>query len=605
MDGRSSPSAVIAQRTRAQMQQGLLANAIEMLKTPPNERTQERIHLCAVLLTDHLRAFPAIVPYNLLCDACRSLTYSQLAPRVRFTDSDDSGTNVLRVLLSGSVLVQRKFGPKAWLPTGFLRTGDILGLPGMLMPAGDDIRYTTMGDAVTGGVEFAVLRRFEFERCLRSTYEKAIGDNVRLLQSTPSFSSLPEATLKQLASCSRLVTLGPGELLTRQGEATDELFILKSGVVRLVKTLRTTETFRWPTDKRPQALSHVTQTELARLSPRKSLGGESGLPGLRPSVPRRDSTRAHVDNISRRGSTRAQQHAAMADGCESDDESDDSDGSSSERGGPGRAELSDELHREVSEIRRNRMVMVGEVREGTTFARDEAIAVIKRIAGARANRSSASAYRELPPIRRNVTSFCMTAVQAIAMSPVALIIFVQPDLLPGFIRSFGPSRDQSELDKELRRQREWKKYKAELLYAATNKVPSRLQETIGPRRYKSISLDASENADLKPPGSSAAPPLGSPRSGAASARAGSARDSRWKFLDGLDRTVNGAASAELAAASGDMGTTITEQFTITHRLEPTRKKPSAETPSVAPVDTSVLASALKHHAVAGVVVGAE
>ena len=64
------------------------------------------------------------------------------------------------------------------------------------------------------------------------------------------------------------------------------------------------------------------------------------------------------------------------------------------------------------------------------------------------------------------------------------------------------------------------------------------------------------------------------------------------------------------------GTTITEQFTITHRLEPTRKKPSAETPSEARgepsrlhtlrgVDTSVLASALKHHAVAGVVVGAE
>ena len=206
-----------------------LQKAIDTLKMPANERTQERIHQCGVLLTDHLRAFPANVPYNQLCDACRSLAYNQLAPRIRITDTDESGQGVLRVLLSGSVLVQRRFGVKAWLPTGFLRTGDILGLPAMLTPAGDDIRYTTLGDSISGGVEFAVLRSGVFERCLRSTYERAILDNVRLLQSTPSFSSLPEATLKQLVSCARLVTLGPGELLTREGEATDELLILKSG----------------------------------------------------------------------------------------------------------------------------------------------------------------------------------------------------------------------------------------------------------------------------------------------------------------------------------------------------------------------------------------
>ena len=64
------------------MQQALLKSAIETLKAPVSERTQERIHLCAVLLTDHLRAFPAM-PYNLLCDACRSLAYTPVAPRIR------------------------------------------------------------------------------------------------------------------------------------------------------------------------------------------------------------------------------------------------------------------------------------------------------------------------------------------------------------------------------------------------------------------------------------------------------------------------------------------------------------------------------------------
>ena len=49
----------------------LLPACIETLKTPPSERTQERIHLCAVLLTDHLRAFSSKLPYSLLCEACR------------------------------------------------------------------------------------------------------------------------------------------------------------------------------------------------------------------------------------------------------------------------------------------------------------------------------------------------------------------------------------------------------------------------------------------------------------------------------------------------------------------------------------------------------
>ena len=47
------------------------------------------------------------------------------------------------------------------------------------------------------------------------------------------------------------MTLPPGELLTREGDATDEMFVLKSGVVRLVKSLKTSQTFRWPTDKKP------------------------------------------------------------------------------------------------------------------------------------------------------------------------------------------------------------------------------------------------------------------------------------------------------------------------------------------------------------------
>ena len=82
---------------------------------------------------------------------------------------------------------------------------------------------------------------------------------------------------------------------------------------------------------------------------------------------------------------------------------------------------------------------------------------------------------------------------------------------------------------------------------------------------------SADNAD----GPTPTPPTHA-RMGVSSVTAGGARDSRWKFLDGLDRTVNGAASAELAAASSDIGTTITEQLTISTRLELARRMPQHE-----------------------------
>lgn len=208
----------------------MLRDSITVLKQPPAQRPVESVQLLGVLLVDHLRAFSNKLPFNHLCVACRALTYSHVPAGVRLTNADESGQTVFRVLLTGTVLVQRRFSHKTWLPVGFLSPGDTLGLMGMLESAPDEIRYTTMAAS-----EFAVLRRFEFERCLRSTYEKAITENIQLLQLTPSFAGLPEATLKQLVSSSRQVTLQPGELLTREGDATDELFVLKSGAVRLVK----------------------------------------------------------------------------------------------------------------------------------------------------------------------------------------------------------------------------------------------------------------------------------------------------------------------------------------------------------------------------------
>ena len=83
-----------------------LQHAVDTLKLPTSERSQESVHLLAIMLTDRLRAWPAKLPYNQLCDAAASLSYSYMPPRMRMRDLDDSGQPVLRVLLSGSLLVR-------------------------------------------------------------------------------------------------------------------------------------------------------------------------------------------------------------------------------------------------------------------------------------------------------------------------------------------------------------------------------------------------------------------------------------------------------------------------------------------------------------------
>jgi CRP-like cAMP-binding protein len=562
----------------------LLEHCIATLKQPSTNREPQDVHLLAVLLTDRLRAWPSKLSYLQLSTACRALNYANIPPRVRLDDKDEGGQLVFRVLLAGSILVQRRFGTKTWLPVGFLHAGDSLGLPAMLESTPDDIRYTTLSEPA----EFAVLRRFEFERCLKSTFEKEIHANIAVLRSQPSFASLPEHTLKQLVSSSRLVSLPAGELLTREGDATDEVFVLKSGVVRLVKSLQTAETFRWPTTKRPADFAETKQDSgdsdvdhhdpcspdkiIFRQAPGISAEKYSVLaaavqadappPGAsfpprvnrRVSRESRESKDSHISGGS--GSARSQLEGDYlpAEGSEySDDDEADNDA---------------KLYREVTNIQHNRIVVVGDVREGHTFAYDEAMSVIRRIAAARAKRTSNVAFKELPPIRRNVTAFCLTSVSAIAMSPINLILFVGHDHLASFIRSFGPPRTPRVLDKQLRQQRAWRQYKHELLHSAVDKEPTRLQMFVGPRRLPPPVGGRTLDARFERKGGQAlsAPPLHV--GGGGSSGSGRRDGTKRSLLDGLGDVVNGAASAELAEASSDLGTAITESSRRQNSLQP-------------------------------------
>lgn len=496
----------------------MLSQCIETLKLPPKERTQERIHRLVVLLTDDLCALSRRTPYNQLCVACRGAQYAHAPANAQMEDADE-GQNVFRVVLSGSLRVQRKLG-KAWVPMGFVRAGDVLGLAAMLQSVPDSVRYATAGE----GASFVVIRRFDFERCLRATYERQVADNVALLQRTPSFGSLPEATVKQLVFSSRLVTVPAGELLAREGDTTDELFVLKSGAVRLVKSLLTREVSRWPT----------TNAVASRLA---SSHDENG------------ATAAAARDEEGRGALAARASVPVAH----DRRSGGTGPAATGRGGLHGC-LSPVAHvREGVVTHCKRIVVVGDVSEGSAFAYDEAIRVIQRLALARSAKLAA-APSELPPIRRNMSAYSMSPVQAIALSPVALLLLIACDGLAAFVHSFGSARTPAVLGRQLHTQRDWAQYKQRLLADAASRPPTPLQQLIGPRRYGDDPAASVMLPGMSPNGGPSKQRRPSTARSAHRRRSPSGADSSVRALDVAMLRLAGAAQA---IAVGD---TIIETF---------------------------------------------
>ena len=209
---------------------------------PTAERSQDLIHGIVIHLTDTFRALSPHVPYGKACQCAKNISYQQVAPGSRMFHTDESGNGVLRLMLRGTLFQQRRFH-KDWLPIGFLHAGDTVGLQEMMDATPVDIRYTTLGDDVC---DFVVIRRFDFERCLRQTYEATIADGVALLGRSAYFALLPEPCLRSLVLSTRVVSAAAGSMLLREGDASDEFMVVLSGSVRMVKALRTASTGRWP-----------------------------------------------------------------------------------------------------------------------------------------------------------------------------------------------------------------------------------------------------------------------------------------------------------------------------------------------------------------------
>lgn len=92
--------------------QELLKSAIATLQIAPDQRSQEKIHECIILLTAWIKPF-SLLSYQQMVATCRALTYENVPPRTRMTDEDDNKQIVFRIVFNGSILIERRFG-KSW-----------------------------------------------------------------------------------------------------------------------------------------------------------------------------------------------------------------------------------------------------------------------------------------------------------------------------------------------------------------------------------------------------------------------------------------------------------------------------------------------------------
>ena len=112
------------------MQAASLTHILAIVKKPPDRRSQEEVHALVVLLTEQLRSLSFLtiarkkLPYAKLADAARQLRHSHVGAHTRVSDEDESGL-VLRIMLRGSALVERRLG-KTWLHVGFVNAGGVV-----------------------------------------------------------------------------------------------------------------------------------------------------------------------------------------------------------------------------------------------------------------------------------------------------------------------------------------------------------------------------------------------------------------------------------------------------------------------------------------------
>jgi CRP-like cAMP-binding protein len=492
-------------------------DAISFCKLHATERTPHRVHTMAVIMMEHVPAFANNVPYRLLVDCCKKMHYSTEPAHTRFNDEDD-GSVVFRIVLSGKVLQTRRLGT-ARLPIGFLAAGDTLGLSAMVEIVPPGIQYTVVSDA---GSEFACIRKFDWERTLRQFFERQLSEYATVLSRAPAFAEWPLAALRGVVGSSRVVTAPPGALVMRQGDASDELFVVRSGEVRLLKSMLTREVARWPSTKAPmQPGSRATS---ARLSSRGEHGHSSprarpswGPPPSRPSPMAVAETPGEADPITEEGVTTC-----------------------------------------------HRLVVAGGAVEANCFGHDEALAVIIRLATARTSVSLGGAVSPghpsisiPPPIRRNANAFCISTVHALAIAPLLLMIHApKPELLGALVAAFGGrALSSTAFTERLLRERKWTRYKERELaaHALARSAPTVFKLCIGSRSEtpKFVVGNHSRPASAAPDSRS----LDSAGAARASSRLGYGLD---ELNEHMQAVVNGAAAAELLEAPGELGATLVE-----------------------------------------------
>jgi CRP-like cAMP-binding protein len=246
---------LVADLSREELESEFVALCAEVCATHPFSRVAEdlaRLAAIAGALNLEFGDRSAKLPDFLREECWRYLSVAKHNPGSRIVSKGQKSTLAFFIVLDGTVELQTADGDST------LRCGGSFGAEALL----DAERYRVSAVAGRSKVRVLVLKKKYYDRIVRNYFKNEATTRFQQLSSLPAFVTWPNEQLANLSKCFTLRRCEKDEVIMREGDTCDQVFVVRKGLLGVVKLV----TIGW--DKvNPLADGARRRVEVARLGP--------------------------------------------------------------------------------------------------------------------------------------------------------------------------------------------------------------------------------------------------------------------------------------------------------------------------------------------------
>ncbi len=252
--GRSTERELVADLSQEELESEFVELCTQVCATHPFSRVAEdqaRLAAIAGALNLEFGDRSAKLPDFLREECWRYLSIAKHNPGSRIVSKGQKSLAFF-IVLDGTVELQTADGDST------LRCGGSFGAEALL----DAERYRVSAVAGRSKVRVLVLKKKYYDRIVRNYYKNEATTRFQQLSSLPAFATWPNERLAKLSKCFTLRRCEKDEVIMREGDKCDQVFVVRKGLLGVVKLV----SIGW--DKvNPLANGARRRVEVARLGP--------------------------------------------------------------------------------------------------------------------------------------------------------------------------------------------------------------------------------------------------------------------------------------------------------------------------------------------------